>query len=116
MVVGDEDVDTLLITIGDACVSGYAVVDGDDEVRFGGCVGIWRVAGDVRDVGGEAVAVLDAIGDEVSDLCSGFEECGHGHACGGGSIGVIVGEDEDVFLRADVVPKDGCGLVGACEF
>ena len=116
MVVGDEYVDTLLITIGDACVSGYAVVDGDDEVGFRGCVGIGWVAGDACDVWGEAVAVLDAIWDEVSDLCSGLEECGHGHACGGSSIGVIVGEDEDVFLRADVFPEDGCGLVGASEF
>ncbi len=108
VVVGDQRRDAVFAGAIDPFDTGDAVVDGDDEVGrlFGG---------DVDDFRRQAVAELEAVGEQEID--GGAEHFQGAHADGGGcgAVAVVVADDQHAGLGFDGVGQDVGGVAGVGE-
>ena len=96
----------------DAFDAGDAVVDGDDQV--GG-----HRRREIDDFGRQPVAVGEAVGDQVVDGSAGVgshgAQCADADGAGGGTVAVVVGDDQDPGLRLDGVGQQHRGVGGVGE-
>jgi len=107
VVVGDQRGDAVLLGAGDTFQAGDTVVDGDDQVGR-------LLGGDIDDFRRQAVAELEAVGDEEMDVGPQRLEGAHADGGGGGAVAVVVADDQQAGFRFDGVGEDlrGVGGVG----
>ena len=83
--------------------AGDAVVDGDDDV---GCL---FARGQFHDFRREAVAILEAVGDDVVDRGAHGAQPAQGDGAGGGAVAIIVGHNGHFFAGLDGVGQEHGG-------
>ena len=108
VVVGDDGGDAVLPRGGHAFDAGDAVIHGDQQVGL-------HAGGQFDDGRGEAVAVFEAVGNQVADLGPEGPQGAHAHGTGGGAVAIVVGDDDHARTRLDGVGEDLRGVMHALE-
>jgi hypothetical protein len=83
-------------------VRGDAVVDGDDQVGA-------ALRRDPHDLGRKPVAVVETVGHEIADICAQGAQAEQGDGAGGGAVGVVVGNNQELLAALDGVGESGSG-------
>jgi hypothetical protein len=107
VVVGDQRGDAVLLGAGDAFQAGDAVVDGDDQVGR-------LLGGDIDDFRRQAVAELEAVGEQEIDIGAERFQGAHADGGGGGAVAVVVADDQQLRFGLDGIGQQlgGVGGVG----
>ena len=91
MVVGNQYVQPQGLGVCHTGHAGNAVVYGHDELRL-------ALGGHFGQLRGEAVAVLEAVGHQKIHLGAHARQANHRHGAGGGTVGIVVGHNQNTFL------------------
>ena len=108
VVVGDQRRDAELAGAIDALDAGDAVVDGDDQVGR-------LLRGEVDDFRRQAVAELEAVGQQEIDVGAEHLQGAHADGGGGGAVAVVVADDQQFGLGLDGVGQHVRGVGGVGE-
>ena len=105
VMVGDQRRDAQFAGAGDALQAGDAVIDGDDQVGrlFGGQFDDFRR---------QAVAELEAVGNQEIDVGAERLQGAHADCGGGGAVAVVIADDQQAGFGLDGIGQDMGGLVG----
>jgi hypothetical protein len=104
VMVGHQHAHAQPVGLRDAVDRRDAVVHGDEQARGA----LRRLA---RDLGRQAIAVLEAVGDEVLDVRAEAAQGAHAERAGRGAVGVVVGDDQHPFAACDRIGEHARGLV-----
>ena len=108
MVIGDQRADAELARPRHAFDARDAVVDGDQEIGLSRCR-------EVHQLGREAIAELEAIRHQVIDARAEEPQRAHADRAGGGTVGVVVGDDQQALPRRDAVGEEPGRLLDAFQ-
>jgi len=86
----------------------HAVIDRDDQMRRAS-------SGQRDDLGREAVAELEAVGDEIVDLRAHCDEAAHADRAGGCAVRVVIGDDQHALAALDRIGEPLRGGFDALE-
>jgi hypothetical protein len=110
MVIGHDHADAARTRGGDAGVTGDAVVDGEDQVRWV----VRRQRFDQR--GGKPVTFARAMRNAVTDVARAEQaQAAHGDRGAGGAVAVEVADDADAQVRLDRAGQQFAGEIQSAE-
>ena len=102
MVVGDQHLQAEAIGLVYAVDAGDPVVHGNQDVRS------LLLVCQTHDLRSEAIAVLEAVGDQVIDGCAAGPQCAKANSTGGCPIGVVISDDQQPAPLLDRRGEKAC--------
>jgi hypothetical protein len=94
VVIGDEHVDPERGSGRNTLHAGDPVVDGDEQVGV-------ALRGQRDDLRCKPVAEFEAVGHDEVDVGAERAQSAHAHGAGGGTVGIVVGDDQDPLAARD---------------